>query len=488
MKIPLGFEYWALTKQNKKIPIEIDYSKATNPHAIITGDTGSGKTFLLKHFIYHLTKENPNIRVHVIDSHGDIDIPGASSIKFSEISEYGLQPFKISADPDFGGVRKKINNFINIINKNSSRKMGDIQKAILTNILYEIYAKNDFYPDNPKSWDINNETKYLKYGKKYPTLDDLYRFVAFKLKEQAFGVNWGVVNQIASLQKQLSQLRNKFKKENKAVMDEDKEKIRESIEKIKIKIKDNFNEIIEGMETGTEIDDFLKYESAETMKSVFLRIQSLKETGIFKSKMPDFPEENPVWKYDIKALSIAEKRMFVDFLFEDIFLRKKEEGIQSTPNEFIVLDEASIYVQDIDDDHIIKIIEREARKFGLGLIMATQSLEHFPNDIIQSSATKILLGVDITMVEKTARQLQLKKEDVKYIIPKKRGIVQVKSSGNVQDSYFKTTQWDLTNVDQLLDKSIPHKTQKTESVEQDNDYLSLNKISINDIDFDDDEY
>ena len=454
MKIFLGYDYWALKKQNKKIPIVIDYKKTINPHAIITGDTGSGKTFLLKHMIYYLTRNNPNIRIHVIDSHGDIRIPGESYIKFSETEPVGLQPLKISADPDFGGVRKKVNSFIEIINRNSTRKMGDIQIATLENILYDLFARNDFYPDNPRSWNVNHSTRDLKYKKKYPTLDDLYRFVAYKLKEQAFGINWSVLNQINELERQLSQLKKKFKQEAKAAYDEEVEKIKANIVVLKEKIKQTFSTVIDGMETGNEIDDFFKYESQDTLKSIFLRIQNLKNTGIFKATEPNFDINKPVWRYDIKSLSISEKRMFVDFLFEDIFLRKKEQGIQQIPNEFIVLDEASIYVQDIDDDHIIKVIEREARKFGLGLIMATQSLEHFPSDVIQSSATKILLGVDVTMVEKTARKLQIKKEEIKYIIPKQRGIIQIKTSGNIQANAFKAIQWELTDVDKLFEKSI----------------------------------
>ena len=473
MKIFLGYDYWALNKQNKKIPIVIDYTKAINPHAIITGDTGSGKTFLLKHMIYHLTKNNPNIRVHVIDSHGDIEIPNESYIKFSETEPVGLQPLKISADPDFGGVRKKIKSFVDIINRNSSRKMGDIQIATLENILYDLFARNDFYADNPKSWNINSTTRPLKYKKKYPTLDDLYRFVAYKLKEQAFGINWNVLNQIAELEKKLSQLKKKFKKETKAIDDEEIKKIETSIHILKEKIKNTFSSVIDGMELGNEIDDFLKYESQETLKSIFLRIQNLKNTGIFKATEPNFNKSNPVWRYDIKALSISEKRMFVDFLFEDIFLRKKEEGIKELPDEFIILDEASIYVQDIDDDHIIKVIEREARKFGLGLIMATQSLEHFPSDVIQSSAIKILLGVDVTMVEKTARKLQIKKEEIKYIIPKQRGIIQVKVSGNINANSFKAIQWGLTNVDNLTEKKI-HQERNADNQDSGENFININ--------------
>jgi len=452
MKVFLGYNYWMLKNQKEKIPIVVDYSKTINPHTIITGDTGSGKTFLLKHMIYHLTK-NSEIRIHVIDSHGDINIPNESYIKFSETERVGLQPFKISPDPDFGGVRKKIQRFVEIINRNSTRKMGDIQIATLENILYDLYARNDFYADNPDSWYIHNNIRNLKYKKKFPTLDDLYRFVAYKLKEQVFGINWSVLNQINELEKQLSQLKKKFKKESKVVSDEEKDKIKDNIITLKQKIKNTFSDVIDGMESGSEIDDFLKYESQEVLKSIFLRIQNLKNTGIFKAQEPNFDINKQVWRYDIKALSISEKRMFVDFLLEDIFLRKKEEGIRKIPNEFIVLDEASIYVQDINDDHIIKVIEREARKFGLGLIMATQSLEHFPSDVIQSSATKILLGIDITMVEKTARKLQIKKEDVKYIIPRKRGLIQVKSAENIQNSFFKTIQWELTDVDKIYNET-----------------------------------
>lgn len=45
-------------------------------------------------------------------------------------------------------------------------------------------------------------------------------------------------------------------------------------------------------------------------------------------------------------------------------------------------------------DNIINIISKEARKFGLGLICASQSPTHFSEDFISNVGTKIILGLD----------------------------------------------------------------------------------------------
>jgi len=61
-------------------------------------------------------------------------------------------------------------------------------------------------------------------------------------------------------------------------------------------------EYIENLETGKELEDFVKYESKEVLKSVVERFENLKASGVFKNKVAPFDANNPVWHYDITAL------------------------------------------------------------------------------------------------------------------------------------------------------------------------------------------
>src|SRR3546814_9934988 len=84
------------------------------------------------------TNEGRPLRFHVFDVHGDIEIEDASSVMFSEQTQYGMNPLRVNPDPHFGGVRKKVQGFISTMNRVSGA-LGTKQEACLRNILYDSY-------------------------------------------------------------------------------------------------------------------------------------------------------------------------------------------------------------------------------------------------------------------------------------------------------------------------------------------------------------
>jgi DNA helicase HerA-like ATPase len=138
-----------------------------------------------------------------------------------------------------------------------------------------------------------------------------------------------------------------------------------------------------------------------------------------------------VWRYDIAPLSRAESQFFVDCLLTKIFRHAKTRGEADGPDTVIVIDEASIFV-DKDDDHIINILIREGRKFGVMIILAAQEVSVFPPAILSSAATKLILGVDDLYHKATEDRLGFERGKLKYLKPKKTAFVQCKRS--VEDS------------------------------------------------------
>ena len=115
MKIELGQDDYLLSK-NQTSPFYCDFDALVNAHMLIMGKTGMGKTTFLRRAIQQMVRTTPTPRIHIMDVHGDIELTGASSVRFSESTEYGLNPFVVSADPHFGGVRKRVQDFIATIN------------------------------------------------------------------------------------------------------------------------------------------------------------------------------------------------------------------------------------------------------------------------------------------------------------------------------------------------------------------------------------
>ncbi|WP_240533847.1 hypothetical protein [Aeromonas veronii] len=116
----------------------------------------------------------------------------------------------------------------------------------------------------------------------------------------------------------------------------------------------------------------MKYDSTDVLKSVVDRLENLNAIGIFKAVPPPFDPASQVWRYNIKALSMEERKLFVLFRLEEIFADAVQRGEQDDVVEVVILDEAHIYADD-DPDNIINNIAKEARKFGLAMICASQS-------------------------------------------------------------------------------------------------------------------
>ena len=446
MKIPLGYNSALLKYEDEQNPnkslIWWDTQKLINGHVILAGKSGSGKTFTLRKLLLNILKaveaekknsqNNIKFRVHIIDVHGDIDIgPEASTVKFSESTNYGFNPLLINKDKDFGGVRKRIQSFISSLNR-TGFKLGGNQEATLRNLLIDLYAANGIFENNPETWIISKDSKYPRN----PTIDDLARYTENKMKSMFLGLVGK--NNCTTLLEKTNRAQNKlFKKikSTKKATNDEIDKLKEDIIKLKAEVIDNFTNYINEIDTGKEFDELLKYDSLDVMKSLSNKINNLNSIGIFKNEPPPFDINKNIWRYDIKSLDIDEKALFVSFLCETLFYKAVQRGEQNDVVEIIVLDEAHLFVND-DPRNPINTIAKEARKFGLALFAASQSLTHFSDDFLSNVSTKIILGIDQIYWSNSINKLKLTEEALKWIIFHKRILMQINNKGDVKNEFL----------------------------------------------------
>ena len=423
MQILLG-----INKDNQNEKVILDTQKVINGHTMIVGASGTGKTYNLRKLIRNLIK-NPKVQVSVLDVHGDIDIGDdvTSTVKFSETSEVGLPFLNISSDPDFGGVRKKIQSVLSTINR-TSRKLQSKQESTFRNLLIDLYAINGFYPNRPDSWDINNEIrKNPRYKKRYPSIEDLRKITEYKLKQMIIGGNQEAVAKFEELSSKVKSLHKGIKKSNNN-QDFD-------LNGLKEKCIETYKEALDSIKSGQELDQLIKYDSKDVLKSVYERVVNLENSGIFKNKTPEFDPNKQVKRYNIKSLNKDEQKMFVDVLLEEIYFLAKQNGEQSEPINFIVIDEAHMFITE-EDEHIINIIAKEARKFGVALILASQAFTHFSDDIIQSTMIKIVLGIDEMFYKSSAVKLNISPKRFSNIIPMKTAMIQIKNKKSTKNQFI----------------------------------------------------
>ena len=436
MKVVWGYDAGELSR-GKRTAVEWDSKKILSPHVLLVGASGSGKTHNLREMIRQISSQ-ARVRVHVMDVHGDIDIEGSSTVKFSEATQYGFNPLTINPDPDFGGVRKRIQSFIGALNRTGFR-LGPKQEAALRNILYDLYAANGFYDNDPNSWRLDDGVR-RQYPKKMPSMEDALKFARAKLRTMFLGTSSEAVVALEKLNKKQAQFYTKLKKSRSTTAsgkEADIEAAKKELEVLAEEATTLYRDHLGRMITGHELEDLIKYDSKDVMKSVVDRLENLHSIGIFRPQRPPFDNNNPIWRYDIKALSQDEKKLFVAFILEAIFNRASQRGVQDDLVELIILDEAHLFLTD-DPDNPINMIAKEARKFGLGIVCASQSPTHFSDDFLSNVATKILLGIDQMYWDGSVRKLKVDMKALEWIVPQHKILVQIKNKGQGKNSFVYT--------------------------------------------------
>lgn len=488
MQIRLGMEASAYKRQEKK-PVIWDTDVLVNAHTLVVGMSGSGKTYTLRKMISHMLQtcgdEVP--RVHVFDVHGDITIPGASSVRFSEQTDFGMNPLRVISDEHFGGVRKRIQFFMSTMNR-VMRQLGPKQEACLRNLLVDVYEAHGFKIDDPSTWRVDSDVPIMmtdgdknrlyldvprgekdeakalgaKYtgepfyswwvpaneyegaitrwppklvSRSHPTIKDVLRFAQHTLTMSFLGTGAEAVSylevanraSVAYQRKLLAALRK-----GQALLDD--ETLTAELEKAKQKAIDSYTNYANSIATGAELKTLMKYDSTDVLKSVVDRLNNLDAIGIFKATPPPFNYGCPVWHYNIHALSLQERKLFVLFKLEELFNDAVRRGEQDHVRDVLILDEAHIYTDDTPDN-IILTIAKEARKFGVALIAASQSPEHFPNDFVASVATKIVLGIDEQYWRSAATKMRLKEEALAWINSQVTMLVQFKMKGETKNDW-----------------------------------------------------
>jgi len=409
MKLLLGYNA-------KQEAVHWNSETAINGHMLLIGKTGSGKTHNVKKIVNEYMKEDQITRVHVFDPHSDMEIGDESVVRFSESSNSGINPLKISDNPEFGGVRKRIQTLFDIINS-TSRKLGSKQESVLRNILIDLYASKGLYIDSPQSWENNTN---------YPTMQECLDYSKQLLKTIYIGSSIKsliLVDELSKNARSMIRKNIKFTKQPESTIGET-EALKDLQEQGLYSI-ECFTQYIEHITSGKEkqnqddssIDLSLKYGSLDVLKSVVERLENLMGTGLFKSEEPAFNNSKKIWRYDLKPLSNDEKSIYVQLRIKEIYDKILESSHNETIKHVFVVDEAHLYMG--DDENIINTLAKESRKFGVSLIAASQSPAHFSADFTGNVGMTMILGTSEIHFEPLARKFRIKATILENIVPRK---------------------------------------------------------------------
>jgi DNA helicase HerA-like ATPase len=417
-----------------------DSQTAINGHMAFCGPSGTGKSYQLIRVMDLLAKQGARIRV--VDIHGDLQCSAPScTVKFSEQTRYGLPPLEVLDDPDVGGVRRRANSFINLLERQGA--LGPRQKTALFRLIVDLYAKYGFRIDDARSWSLDYDPRsdQVLVPKRHPTLADLKahlweRLVMMKTGQTAPAVR--AFDRVLATARQRARLRGK--KLKGADNDEQLDAIEVQLEKARADAEIAFVEGMSAIDNGTELEELILWDSADSVQSLYDRIEALERAGIFRGTPPPFDPKVSVWRYDLTSLTDDEQQLFVDCLLEREYVEAKQRGHADGPDTFIVIDEAHKFVVD-DGDHILNRLVKEARKFGVGLILASQSFVHFSDDLLMSSSVRLVLGCPEMYREPMRRKLGLEMikprvgkpvNPLASLRPKETALVSITASGEAR--------------------------------------------------------
>ena len=419
------------------------------------------------------------------------------TIKFGEQTRFGLPPLDLLDDPE-GGPRKRANAFISLMERQGA--LGPKQKTALFRLVIDLYHRHGFIADDPSTWSLSGDPRNSQaravvarpgmialpgidwfdkseaekaalkrdYGvqfnsmskcwevnkshplaaeaadqwgasgqKRFPTLADVRRHLWNRLVMMKTGQSAPAIrafDKVMTLASKRARLRTRRMNE---AGEEELKKLTQTLEKAQEDSLDLLKEGMEKIDSGQELEELLLWDSPDAVKGLFDRIESLERSGIFKGQPPPFDLNVPIWHYNIKSLSDDEQMLFVDVLLERIFMESKSRGESDGPDTFIFLDEAHKFVVD-DGDHIVNRLVKEARKFGIGLILSSQAFVHFSDDLLMSSGLKLVLGCPEMYREPMRRKLGLDMVELKsgkkvnplsLIRPKDTAMISITTSG-----------------------------------------------------------
>jgi type IV secretory pathway VirB4 component len=285
-------------------------SKTPNPHMVILGTSGSGKTQTLKAIAWEMLHKLPS-RSIVLDFHGDQQLPGEACYPLHMASPHGINPLIINPDPAGGGP--KLQAIAVAANLRRSLLLGVNQEGLLIMMLEDLYRKFGISQEDRSSW-----------KKRLPNLAHLQNDIDSRVQEGC-----------------------------------------KEAPKLQIKLAATF------------------------------------QYGVFSRPQLNLNEGKHV-RIDLSKLPPELGAIAAEAILKQIMDAHRLAGEKPEPQTFVFVDEA----KELKGSATLDRITADGRKYGLGVVLASQRETHLSGDILANTGTKIVLPVDVADVRKVASRFR----------------------------------------------------------------------------------
>lgn len=442
--------------QGAPIPVILDTRKLINGHMLFAGMSGMGKSYQLMKLMAAASRQG--IEIDAFDPHEELDgVPGGVAVKFSEATRAGYNPLELNTDQHSGGVRRQIASLLDMINR-TSRTLGPRQESALRNLLSDVYRARGIDADDPSTWhrdslgerqfyDMLRARDYGGLKRYYPILQDVISYAERKLKSLSLGTDFVAVNALEKVERSASRMQALQTKFRKAGSEEEVDRIEKQMLSEKVKAIEAYTNFIQAIETGREYQDSIKYTNRETLIAVLERLQGLLESGVMRSNPPDW-RGAAVRVYKVGSLSDDDRKLLFYTRAQAILRESMDAGKTDQLRRIVLVDEGHLYYSE-DGDNPINRIAKEGRKFGLGLVVGSQSPTHFSEDFLTNCGSIFLLGIHENYWDMAARKLNLSKDLLTSVRPREILLAKMREQG-VEGGQFVRVNVDQDTIDRGL--------------------------------------
>lgn len=148
------------TKKHDAAPIKgillgdnVSWNPATLPngHVVIIGSSGSGKSQTLKAIACELPQVFPEIKLIIVDFHGDLELPGEVCYPLDMESPHGINPLVVDLDTKGGGPNLQAISVAATFKK--ALVLGANQEGLVIDVLNSCYRSRGITQDEINSWE-----------------------------------------------------------------------------------------------------------------------------------------------------------------------------------------------------------------------------------------------------------------------------------------------------------------------------------------------
>ena len=402
-----------------------------NGHIVAIGASGSGKTQTLKAIAYSLHTTYPQMQIILLDFHGDQEIIGETCYPIHMASPHGINPLVVNLDPEGGGPNLQAIQIAAILKK--SLRLGPNQEGMLIEIIKTCYLKRGITQEKQETWSLEA-----------PNFDDieeeLNRRVATAVKDESKKELAESINpkNLPVGKPNTSGIYFIFHQDKLVYIGaaRDIQKRIDGHHHIRYLLKDQYpGETVEirYYEHLSDWQELIKLENyliqihqpplnqttlrteCKDSQKLKLKLAATFQYGVFSRPQPEFNEK--LIRIDLSKLPTELRAIAAESLAWQLMNQHRLRGeIQGKlPRTFLFIDEAKEMPK--KEGSACDQIIADGRKFGLALVLASQSERHLSADVIGNSSTKIVLPVDQTECKKVAKKFRFAEKKVAELIP-----------------------------------------------------------------------